>query len=164
MDWSNVRVFLANYRGKGDIYVSKIADSAFRRLLPGLSHAKIKAADFSAIKQKAIVLMRTTMIPAVEKIPGIKGGKVVYSLWEGYLKKNTPDVIRFKAFLEKYNLDLEHVHTSGHATVDKLKALSEAMAPAWVIPIHTNAPQEYKTVFSNVLELEDGQPLDLSSL
>ena len=164
MDWDSVRVFIANYRGKGDIYVAKIADSEFRRLLPGLSRAKLKPYDFSALKQKAIVLMRTTMIPAVAQIPGIKGSKLVYSLWDGYLKKDKPDVKKFKAFINKYSLDLEHIHTSGHATVDKLQEYATAIAPRKVIPIHTNFPKEYKAAFQNVLELEDGQSVDLTTL
>lgn len=162
MDWKNVRVFIGNYKkGNGDIYVSKIADSQFRRLLPGLGRAKLRAEDFPALKQKAIVLMRTTMIPVVGRIPGIKGSKLVYSLWDGYLKKDNRDSRTFKAFIDRYAIDLEHVHSSGHATVDKLQEYASALAPKRLIPIHTNAPQEYKTAFSNVLELKDGQPLDL---
>lgn len=164
MDWDSVRVFIANYRGKGDIYVAKIMDSDFRWLRQGLGRAKLKPCHFSDLKQKAIVLMRTTMIPAVSQIAGIKGSKLVYSLWDGYLKKTTPDAKKFKAFVSKYDLDLEHVHTSGHATVDKLQQYAAAIAPQRVVPIHTNAPKEYKAAFPNVLELEDGQMFDLNTL
>lgn len=165
MDWDGIRVFIADYYGERDIYVNKIADSEFRRMLPGLGRAKLKPLDFPALKQKAIVLMRNTMIPAIKQIPGIKGSKLVYSQWKGYLAKDEkPDVKKFKAFVSKYDIDLEHIHTSGHATVNKLQELAAAIAPRRVIPIHTNFPKEYKAIFPNVLELEDGQFFDLTTL
>jgi ribonuclease J len=120
MDWEGVRVFIANYYGKGDVYVSKISDSAFKGLLPDMGRAKIKPLDFSGLDPKALVLMRGSMLPAIEKIPGIKGSKMVYSQWQGYLEKDSADARRFKDFVSKYDMCLEHVHTSGHATVDKL--------------------------------------------
>jgi ribonuclease J len=132
--------------------------------LPGLGRAKIKAEDFPTLKQKAIVLMRTTMIPVVGRIPGIKGSKLVYSLWDGYLKKNNRDTRTFKAFIDRYALDLEHVHSSGHATVDKLKEFTTALAPRHVIPIHTQFPEHYKSISQNVIEISDGRAFDLSAL
>lgn len=160
MDWRSTRVFIANYYGKGDIYVSKINDSAFRHILPQLARAKIKPMDFSRLKQKAIVLMRGSMIPALEKIPNIKGSKMVYSQWQGYLEKDNPDARRLKEFVSKYDLDLEHVHTSGHATVDMLKQLKESMMPEIVIPIHTRYPDRFKHYFGkNVLTVSDGQQI-----
>jgi len=109
--------------------------------------------------------MRNTMIPAVTQIPDIKGCKLVYSQWKGYLdKRDKPDVKKFKAFVSKYDIDLEYIHTSGHATVNKLQELATVIAPRKVIPIHTNLPKEYKNVFPNVLELQDGQSFDLNTL
>lgn len=163
MDWDGVRVFIANYYGHGDVYVSKIADSTYRNLLPNLSHAKIKPVDFTELDQKALVLMRTSMIPALGKIPGIKGSKMVYSQWKGYLDKDSADAQKFKAFLNRNEMDLEHVHTSGHATVDKLKIFSDAVNPACLIPIHTEHASRYKELFSRVKILKDGEVFDLAS-
>lgn len=157
MNWDSVRVFIANYYGKGDVYVSKISDSAFKSLLSGLGRTKIKPLDFSKLEKKAFILMRGSMIPALEKIPGIKGAKMIYSQWHGYLNKDSPDARRFKAFVSKYELDLEYVHTSGHATVDKLKRFAEALNPKVLIPIHTFASREYPKLFKNVKILEDGE-------
>ena len=157
MDWDSVRVFMANYYGKGDVYVSKISDSAFKTILPELGRAKIKPQDFPKLKQKALVLMRGSMIPALEKIKGIQGAKVVYSQWQGYLKKDSYDSRRFKAFLDKYNLDLEYVHTSGHATLDDLKKFARAMNPKTIIPIHTFYADKYTELFKNVRVLNDGE-------
>lgn len=161
MSWDSVRVFIANYYGTGDVFVSKISDSVFKRLLPDLARAKIKPVDFPSLKKKALVLMRGSMIPALEKIPGIKGSKIVYSQWQGYLNKDSPDSRKFKAFISKYELDLEHVHTSGHATVDKLKRFAKALNPKTLIPIHTFEKNKYPGLFKNVKVLSDGEELEV---
>ena len=161
MDWDGVRVFIANYYGKGDVYVNKISDSVLKSLLPNLGYAKIKPLDFSGLGQKALVLMRSSMLPAIEKIPSIKGSKMVYSQWHGYLEKNSTDARRFKDFVSKYDMCLEHVHTSGHATVDKLKEFTAALNPERIIPIHTEHAERFKEFFWPVKILKDGEVFDL---
>jgi ribonuclease J len=157
MDWDSVRVLMANYYGIGDVFVRKISNSGFKGILPKLAHAKIKPQDFEGLDQKALVLMRGAMIPALEKIKGIKGAKMVYSQWKGYLNKDSSDARRFKAFINKYDLDLEHVHTSGHATVEALKAFAGAVKAKTLVPIHTFYPKKYSELFCNVKTLKDGE-------
>ena len=161
MNWDSVRVFIANYYGKGDVYVSKISDSAFKGLLLDIGRAKIKPLDFLGLEKKALVLMRSSMLPAIEKIPGIKGSKIVYSQWQGYLKKDSTDARRFNDFVSKYGMCLEHVHTSGHATIDKLKEFAAAINPERIIPIHTEHAERFKEFFSPVKILKDGEAFDL---
>jgi ribonuclease J len=161
MNWESVRVFIANYYGKGDVYVGKINNSTLKHLLLDLGRAKIKPMDFPSLDQKALVLMRSSMIPAIEKIPCIKGSTMVYSQWQGYLKKNNTDARRFNDFVCKYDMHLEHVHTSGHATVDKLKKFAAAINPKHIIPIHTERPQRFKEFFRDVKFLKDGERFDL---
>jgi ribonuclease J len=49
------------------------------------------------------------------------------------------------------------IHTSGHADIDTLKKMVEAVNPKTIVPIHTFNSTEYKTLFSTpVLELKDG--------
>ncbi|MBU2008197.1 MBL fold metallo-hydrolase, partial [Patescibacteria group bacterium] len=90
IEWDNIRVFVANY-GRGDIYINKISNSDRKEMMLSFGRKKIKAFDFSGLKQKALLLMRNTMIPVVEKIPQIQGSTLIYSQWEGYIKKDTPD-------------------------------------------------------------------------
>jgi len=161
MDWDSVRVFIANYYGKGDVYVNKISESELKKLLPDIGRAKIKPSDFSRLERKALVLMRGSMLPAIEKIPDINGAKIIYSQWQGYLKKNSDDARRFKNFVSKHNMRLEYVHTSGHATVDKLKEFAAALNPNRIIPIHTEHAERFKEFFRPVKILKDGEVLKL---
>lgn len=164
MDWDNIQVFIANYFGKGDIYVNKVNHSNLKRLLPMLGRAKIKPKDFTTLPCKAIVLMRGTMIPALEKIPDIQGSSLIYSQWHKYLERDTSDAHRVNSFINRYGLQLEHVHTSGHATLDKLEQLADAVKAKAVFPIHTMEKANYAAHFSNVIELADGEVFDVGML
>lgn len=161
MDWEKIRVFIANYYGKGDVYIKKISESSLKSLIPNLGRAKIKPYDFSDINSKAIVLMRNAMISVIQKIPGIKGAKLVYSQWKGYLERGNPEARKLYSFIDRYKLDLEFVHTSGHATVEDLKSFANALNPKTLIPIHTFESKKYPTIFKNVKILKDGEEFEI---
>lgn len=154
IEWQNIRVFIANY-GHGDIYVNKISNSSRKDIIPSLGMRKIKAFDFGSLKQKALLLMRNTMISVVEKIPQIRGSTLIYSLWDGYIKRDTPDAKKTLDFIKRNNLKKEHIHTSGHATLKILQEFAKAIKPKKLVPIHTNEPNKYKELFDNVRVWED---------
>ena len=162
-DWRDIRVFMADYYGKGDIYIKKIKESSLNNFIPALGKRKIKDYELSRTKRKVLMLMRNTMIPAVERISGISGSKLVYSQWDGYLKKNDKSARQFKAFVDKNRLDVEHVHTSGHATTSRLIELARAVAPKKkIIPVHTQSPESFRQYFGNkVLTLANGKALEI---
>ncbi|MFH1093955.1 MAG: MBL fold metallo-hydrolase, partial [Candidatus Omnitrophota bacterium] len=110
IEWDSIRVFLADY-GHGDIYVKKISKTKDSEMMISLGRNKIKAFDFANLKQKALLLMRNTMIPVVEKIPQIQGSTLIYSQWQGYIKKDTPDTAKFWSFVKRNKLKVEHIHT-----------------------------------------------------
>ena len=157
MDWDGMRVLIADYRGTGDIYVSKISKSRYSHLLGPLSRAKIKIQDFVNLDQKALVLMRGTMAPVIGRIAGIQNATLIYSQWSGYLKKekeNGP----LRKFIKTYDIRLKHIHTSGHATEEHLRRLADAINPKAIIPVHTEHPSEYRKHFKNkVCCLKDGE-------
>lgn len=162
MDWQSIRVLIANYFGRGDIYVNKINQSQFRKLLYPLAKAKLRPRNFGALKGKALVLMRSAMIPAIEQIPEIEGAALVYSQWSGYYEKekgNGP----LKKFIRRHGLKLTHVHTSGHAVVEDLKRFANALRPEILIPIHTFEPKRYKDLYPNICLLNDREVLDIDS-
>ncbi|MCL2282196.1 MAG: MBL fold metallo-hydrolase [Fibromonadales bacterium] len=67
---------------------------------------------------------------------------LVYSMWKGYL--NEPEY----SFLNSYKY--EYLHTSGHADVDSIKEVVKAVNPKFIMPIHTEHPEEFQNLFSNV--------------
>ena len=77
-------------------------------------------------------------------------------MWEGYMKKdNTKE---FLQYFEKRNFTFNSIHTSGHADIDTLKQMIEAINPKNIVPIHTFNARDYKNIFSvPILELKDGE-------
>ena len=54
-------------------------------------------------------------------------------------------------------MPLHHIHASGHARVEDLRALADAMSPARVVPIHTSAPEQFAGLFEHVELHRDGE-------
>ena len=116
-------------------------------IIRSLGRKKIKAFNFGGIKQKALLLMRNTMIPVVEKIPQIQGSILIYSQWAGYINRDTPDAEKTKDFIRRNNLIKEHIHTSGHATLKILQEFAAKVNARQIIPIHTQYPGKVQGVF-----------------
>ncbi len=161
IEWDSIRVFVANY-GRGDIYINKISNSNRKEMMISLGRKKIKAFDFTGLKQKALLLMRNTMIPVVEKIPQIQGSTLIYSQWEGYIKKEKHDARKFWEFIKRNHMIVEYVHTSGHATLEKLKEFAAKVKARQIVPIHTEYPERFKEHFgSAVVCYNDGQGFEV---
>jgi len=81
------------------------------------------------------------------------GTVCLYSYWPGYLRN--PDFRYFLSALEKVQGHLTEVHTSGHIAPADLVKFVRSLNPRLVIPMHTTAPNQFKTHFSNTLVLKD---------
>jgi len=159
LDWESIKVLIGNYRGKGDIYINKIVHSDFKYLTFNIGKHKIKAWDIG--KEKALVVMRDSMIPLVKKIPDVKGATLIYSQWDGYIRDKKKASV-FWDFIQANDLRLGHIHTSGHATVRILKQLASALKPKRIIPIHTERPEKFQEYFGkSVMAVEDGQLIEI---
>lgn len=88
-------------------------------------------------------------------------GLAVWSLWDGYLQE--PSGQRLLALLDDHGVALEHVHTSGHASVPDLQRLVAALAPARVVPIHSEAGDRYQDLFPSVDRRTDGEWWDVGN-
>jgi ribonuclease J len=75
-------------------------------------------------------------------------GAAVWSLWEGYLRQ--PSGAGLLKLLARSGITLEHIHTSGHASVTDLKRLVNAVAPTKVVPIHSVAGDRFSSLFPRV--------------
>jgi ribonuclease J len=91
-------------------------------------------------------------IPRMLRDGVLAGGAVVWSMWEGYLAE--PSGQRLQRLLADANVPLVHHHVSGHAGVTDLKRLCDALAPDWVVPIHTESPSLYSSTFGRPVRAE----------
>ena len=107
-----------------------------------------------------VMLFRPTML-ARDFSGGLpKGVRCIYSFWSGYL-----DEEEWRSTRSQINLaggDLIERHTSGHIFRDHLPVFLGQIKYRRLIPMHTEAPEEFERLFQNVRLLADGEELDLS--
>ena len=110
-----------------------------------------------------IIRENPNLTPILDKYAKSNETKIYYSMWKGYLdrKKDAFKESLFN-FLEPY--EIEYMHTSGHADLETLKKVFEAVKPkGGIIPIHTEAPEKFQELFHeqfNIILLQDGAVFD----
>ncbi|NOX19363.1 MAG: MBL fold metallo-hydrolase, partial [Chlorobi bacterium] len=103
-----------------------------------------------------VMSVRPSMQKDLERICGIEGGNLIYSMWEGYFKKS--DTMKFVDYLTNRKFILHKIHTSGHADTKTLKKMDEAIRPKNIVPIHTFEGDKYKDIFNEtIVELKDNE-------
>lgn len=91
----------------------------------------------------------------ISSIPGVK--QMFLSMWNGYVDKNKP------AYNEKLAKSLGkeflYKHTSGHCDMNSLREVFRLLHPKAIIPIHTDNPEDFASLFSDewpIVVLNDG--------
>ena len=150
-NWKNIKVKFINYHA--DI----LANAGYRNLLYVYNKQKIDMFDINRQKKRILMLARdNSVFPSlIKSIDGISGAKLIYSMWEGYLTE------KFKDYCKDKQIEIESVHTSGHATIEDLKAFAKALNPKTLVPIHTFASESYPELFENVKILDDKEVLEI---
>ena len=85
----------------------------------------------------------------------LEGARAIWSLWPGYLDQTSGQ--RLAALLDRHGVSLTVLHASGHASVEQLQRLVDALKPDRVVPIHTAAPELFPRYFPNVEPHPDGE-------
>jgi len=80
-------------------------------------------------------------------------GAVAWSLWDGYLRDGSG--LRLQQYLAERNIPLASIHTSGHASVPDLQRLVDAVAPARLVPVHSEATGRFGELFPRVEHHDD---------
>lgn len=154
-DFANLRVMFAYHTSK------RLGREGHAQLLYDLKAYKITKEEIGRRAAEIVMMVRPSMQTDLERITGIDGGNLVYSMWDGYSKKE--DTRQFIDYLtQERACSLVKIHTSGHADTITLKALVEAIQPKAIVPIHTFAGKAYNGIFSSpILELSDGETKEL---
>jgi ribonuclease J len=148
-DWDGIRVFLPRSQ-KWQIRQKQAFDvsDAYRpyRIFPE---------DLAAAAARSVMLFRPSMMRDVEDAGCIERARLVYSLWPGYLDQDRQRPLQ--AWLQRHGIQLDHCHTSGHASVGDLVKLRKLFQAAPLVPIHTDQPGRFEEVFGNVRRRDDGE-------
>lgn len=145
--WEGVRVFLpASQRFR------IIREQRFD-LTDHFKPHRIYAQELTAEAGNHVMLFRPSMICDLKKMAGLKVGRLICSVWKGYL-----DDVRNRTlmdWLRQRAIPLEHCHTSGHASMQDLAAMRAAFPDAFVTPVHTVVPDQFQQQFGNARRVKD---------
>ncbi len=146
----NVKVMFPYYTSR------RLKKEGNEEILYQFKNYKITKEEIEKLADKIVMLVRPSMQGDLERIHGIDGGNLVYSMWEGYLLK--PDTKKFIDYLIRRKFSKHDIHTSGHADTAALKLMVAALKPKYIVPIHTFSGSGYKNIFSvPVMEMDDGE-------
>ena len=120
----------------------------------------IKWAQIREMENNAVMLIRAGFLYDIKRFLHLEDATWIYSLWSGYFERSKP-LRNLRSYLEDKGVRYEYLHTSGHAKLEDLKRLVDAMAPEMVIPIHSFHPDKFKDYFPNVMRVDDGEIVSL---
>ena len=150
INYKNLRVIYPRYTS------NRLAKEGNEKILYQFKNFKISRDEISSQPDKYVMIIRPSMKTDLERISGIDGGNLIYSMWEGYMKKN--DTKKFIEYFESRKFTIHSIHTSGHADVDTLKKMVDAIKPKSIVPIHTFHGKDYRNIFAvPVVLLKDGE-------
>ena len=143
----SLRVFLPKHNK-----IKIVRDKAFDLVEP-YRHRRIYPNELRKRQKHLVMTFRPSMAQDLVDAKCVEGAKLVYSMWPGYLKRGSPDL---REWCRNHNIEFEIVHTSGHADAQDLERLVKAIQPKRLIPIHSLAPERFRTLNKNVTSVSDG--------
>jgi ribonuclease J len=153
--WNGVKVFLPRLQRSRIKRLKAFAVSNLYRL------CRIYTEQLAEAAPRSVMLFRSSMICDVEQARCLDGARMNYSMWPGYLERDT--MPPFSRWLAANGIPMEVVHTSGHAAIDDLRRLREAFGGAVVVPIHSEQGDRFEELFGNVQRRRDGEWWQLAS-
>ena len=76
-------------------------------------------------------------------------GILIYSFWSGYRENDS--MKQFLSECEKMGLQIETLHTSGHADETAIRRLIERVNPTVLISVHTENAQRFKEISPDIM-------------
>ena len=151
-DWEEIRV--KYWKSDAD----KIAKAGDEKFLYKANKHKIEVEEIVERRSEILMYGRMTLFQKITKaLPNLDNLLMIWSMWKGYLNDSHP----VQQFCDTHKIDLRYVHTSGHATVEHLQTLANALNPKMLIPIHTFEPEKYTETFANVRNANDGETIQI---
>lgn len=147
--WDGIRVYLPRGQRR------RIIETGRFDLLAPLKPHRIYADELAQRPDELVIPFRQSMIRELEDIGVPPDSGLIWSMWRGYLDAENARPLH--AFCERHNLGFASVHASGHAAIDDLQWLVDAMHPQRVVPIHTDAPWAYPGWFARTELRADGE-------
>ncbi|OIP31257.1 MAG: MBL fold metallo-hydrolase [Deltaproteobacteria bacterium CG12_big_fil_rev_8_21_14_0_65_43_10] len=153
-NFKEVRVFFPHY------LCNRISSQNDANLLYQFQSFKITKEQISEEKGNVVMLVRSSMKFDLDHIKGIEGGNIIYSMWEGYLRQESTKI--FLEYLKGRQFKIMKIHTSGHADIETLSQMADAIKPKKIVPIHTFRGNEYQKHFNyQIAQVKDGETVTI---
>jgi ribonuclease J len=156
-DSSSVRVKFIKY------HVEKLKDAGLWNLACQMSRAgKVTSEQLAANPSRFVYLSRSSGATAalLRYLARTTRSTVVWSQWNGYLKKDGP----VQRFCKENGIDPVLIHSGGHAHPEDLAILVKHLRPKAVVPIHTQAASQFAGLMPNVRVVNDSEAVEIASL
>ena len=147
--WKGVALYTPDYQ------VQQITNNHWTKLLARHKKHQIFQHELAAKAPKSVLLMRYAHQQDLVAADALKGAKLFYSMWAGYLKQDSG--IALQDWADTHGIPLQVLHTSGHASPADLKRFVTAMNPEALVPVHTFQPERYAELFPRVEMHGDGE-------
>ena len=95
------------------------------------------------------------MATELDRAGALQRSRAVWMMWAGYLEDAAGE--RTVQSFRRRNIPLSVIHASGHASVEDLQRLALAVDAEAVVPIHTQEPRRYESLFERVKVKPDGE-------
>ena len=148
-DWPGVTVYIPEAQRR------QIKRNGWFDLLRAHASHRIYREELKAMAPKAMILYRPLLMPDLDAADCLSGARFIYGQWLGYLEQGS--YASTQHWLKGHDLEIECLHTSGHASPADLKRFARALAPKALVPIHSFEPDLYPKLFGNVVAHADGQ-------
>lgn len=146
--WDGIRVFLPRAQRR------VVKERGLFEIVHRYKANRIYPEELAVVAGSAVMLFRPSLRAELDAAGCLKGARLAYSLWEGYLRD--PRQAPFITWLEERSIPKEIIHTSGHASPRDLSRFAHAIDPSYVVPIHTYAPDTFYDLFPSVEQKDDG--------
>jgi ribonuclease J len=147
-DWERIRIYLPRSQKRRIIRAQ-----AFERT-NAVRARRIYPEEVRRTANRLVMPFRLSMARELEDMDCLAGARCVWSMWPGYLHEESGRQLR--AWLDEHAIPLVVHHASGHASIADLQRLVAAMAPARVVPIHSDAGDRFAEFFPRVDRQLDG--------
>ena len=121
---------------------------------------KVSYIDFMTKPKRYVMLVRPSSVSYLERL-NVRHIRLIKSIWGGYW--NEPNTERFRSWVEEHCEAVKDIHSSGHADTQSLQRIAQFVNPQTIIPIHTDSPSSFSSIFCNynIRALNDNEDITL---
>ena len=110
---------------------------------PFLDHG-VSASDIRAHQGEAFLHLEASNFPELIDIKPERGGTYIHAATEAYNEEGEKEEAVIRNWIDHVGFRYAQLHASGHAPMGEVEELVRGIAPARVVPVHTEYPRRFE--------------------